>query len=54
VPAGDAEIDAVLKVLLGYLGVRQAADATAKILGCGKRAAYQRALQLRESADDQY
>ena len=50
----SAELDRVLAVLLGYLGVRQSADAAAKILGVGKRDAYQRALQLRETGDDQY
>jgi len=50
----NAELDRVLQVLLGYLGVRQSADAAAKILGVGKRDAYQRALQLRESTDDDY
>lgn len=49
-----AELDRVLTVLLGYLGIRQAADAAAKILGVKKNAAYRRALQLRESADDAY
>jgi 16S rRNA (cytidine1402-2'-O)-methyltransferase len=53
-PAGDAEVDRVLTVLLGYLGVRQSADAAAQILGVRKRVAYQRALQLRESTDDEY
>jgi len=52
--ASNAELDRVLQVLLGYLGVRQSADAAAKILGVGKRDAYQRALQLRESTDDDY
>jgi 16S rRNA (cytidine1402-2'-O)-methyltransferase len=50
----NAELDRVLQVLLGYLGVRQSADAAAKILGVGKRDAYQRALRLRESTDDDY
>jgi hypothetical protein len=40
--------------LLGYLGVRQSADAAAKILDVKKRDAYQRALELRESTDDQF
>ncbi|MGI9290959.1 MAG: 16S rRNA (cytidine(1402)-2'-O)-methyltransferase [Gammaproteobacteria bacterium] len=53
-PAGDAELDRVLTVLLGYLGVRQAADAAAKILGTKKNAAYKRALEIRESSDDAY
>jgi 16S rRNA (cytidine1402-2'-O)-methyltransferase len=53
-PASDAEVDRVLTVLLGYLGIRQSADAAAQILGVGKRVAYQRALQLRESTDDEY
>lgn len=53
-PVADVELDRVLRVLLGYLGVRQSAEAAAKILGVKKRDAYQRALQLRESADDQY
>ncbi len=50
----NEELDRVLQALLGYLGVRQSADAAAKILGVGKRDAYQRALQLRESTDDDY
>lgn len=53
VPTNE-ELDRVLQALLGYLGVRQSADAAAKILGVGKRDAYQRALQLRESTDDDY
>ena len=48
------ELDRVLKILLGYLGVRQAADAAARILDVKKRDAYQRALELRESTDDQF
>lgn len=52
--ADDADVDRVLQVLLGYLGVRQSADAAARILGIGKRDAYQRALQLRESSDEKY
>ncbi len=51
---GQAELDRVLTVLLGYLGVRQAADAAAKLLGTRKNAAYQRALQLREGSDADY
>ena len=50
----DADVDRTLKVLLGYLGVRQAADATAKILGTKKNAVYKRALELRESTDGEY
>jgi 16S rRNA (cytidine1402-2'-O)-methyltransferase len=53
-PADAAELDRALQVLLGYLGVRQAADAAAKLLGVKKNAAYKRALELRESADDAY
>jgi len=53
-PVSDAEVDRALTVLLGYLGVRQSADAAAKILGVSKRDAYQRALQLRESTDGDY
>lgn len=48
------ELDRVLTVLLGYLGVRQSADAAARILDVKKRTAYQRALELRESTDDQF
>jgi 16S rRNA (cytidine1402-2'-O)-methyltransferase len=54
VAASTLELDRVLKVLLGYLGVRQSADAAARILDVKKRDAYQRALQLRESTDDQF
>jgi len=54
VAASTLELDRVLKVLLGYLGVRQSADAAAKILDVKKRDAYQRALELRESTDDQF
>jgi 16S rRNA (cytidine1402-2'-O)-methyltransferase len=50
----DAEIDRVLTILLGYLGVRQSADAAAKMLGIKKNAAYKRALELRESSDGDY
>ena len=53
-PVTDTELDKVLKVLLSYLGVRQAADAAAKLLGVKKNAAYKRALILRESTDDKY
>jgi 16S rRNA (cytidine1402-2'-O)-methyltransferase len=53
-PADGAEIDRTLKVLLGYLGVRQAADAAAKLLGVKKNAAYKRALELREGSDGGY
>lgn len=52
---GDqGEIDRALGVLLGYLGVRQAADVAAKLLGVRKNDAYKRALQLREGSDDDY
>jgi len=54
VAASTLELDRVLKVLLGYLGVRQSADAAARILDVKKRDAYQRALELRESTDDQF
>jgi 16S rRNA (cytidine1402-2'-O)-methyltransferase len=53
--APDAlELDKTLNVLLGYLGVRQAADAAAKLIGVKKNAAYKRALELRESTDEDY
>jgi len=48
------ELDRVLEILLGYLGVRQSAEAAAGILGVKKRDAYQRALELRESTDENY
>ena len=54
VATSTLELDRVLKILLGYLGVRQSADAAAKILDVKKRDAYQRALELRESTDDQF
>jgi 16S rRNA (cytidine1402-2'-O)-methyltransferase len=50
----DSDLDKALQVLLGYLGVRQAADAAAKLLGVKKNAAYKRALELREATDDKY
>ncbi len=53
-PADGADLDRTLRVLLGYLSVRQAADATAKLLGVKKNAAYRRALELRDSTDDAY
>lgn len=53
-PADGADLDRTLRVLLGYLGVRQAADATAKLLGVKKNAAYKRALELRDSTDEAY
>ncbi len=53
-PAEAAAIDRTLTVLLGYLGVRQAAEAAAKLLGVRKNEAYKRALQLRESSDRDY
>jgi 16S rRNA (cytidine1402-2'-O)-methyltransferase len=54
VAATALELDRVLKILLGYLGVRQSAEAAARILDVKKRDAYQRALDLRESTDDQF
>ncbi len=53
-PAEQAQIDKTLTVLLGYLGVRQAAEAAAKLLDIRKNEAYKRALQLRESSADEY
>lgn len=53
-PVTDGELDKVLGVLLPYLGVRQAADAAAKLLSVKKNAAYKRALELRESTDEEY
>jgi 16S rRNA (cytidine1402-2'-O)-methyltransferase len=53
-PVTDGELDKVLGVLLPYLGVRQAADAAAKLLSVKKNAAYKRALELRESTDEAY
>jgi len=50
----QAELDRLLGILLGYLGVRQAAEAAAKIIGVGKNEAYKRALQLREGSDSDY
>jgi 16S rRNA (cytidine1402-2'-O)-methyltransferase len=52
--AGDADLDRALGVLLGHLGVRQAADAAAKILNLKKNQAYKRALELREKSDNDY
>jgi 16S rRNA (cytidine1402-2'-O)-methyltransferase len=54
VPADAQELDRVLGVLLEYLGMRQAADVAARLLGVRKNAAYKRALELRESSDDEY
>jgi 16S rRNA (cytidine1402-2'-O)-methyltransferase len=53
-PVTVPELDRVLRVLLGYLGVRQSADAAARLLDVRKRDAYQRALELRESTDSDY
>ncbi len=53
-PPEPAALDRTLTVLLGYLGVRQAAEAAAKLLGVRKNEAYKRALQLRESSDRDY
>jgi len=53
-PGDDADLDRVLQVLLGYLGVRQAAEAAAKLMNVRKNDAYKRALQLREDSDDKY
>ena len=54
-PDDSAEaLDRALQVLLGYLGVRQAAEAAAKILGVRKNDAYKRALEMRKSTDEQY
>ena len=54
VPADAADLDRTLRVLLGYLGVRQAAEAAAKLLDVRKNEAYKRALQLREGSDSSY
>ena len=54
VPVDDQELDRVLGILLEYLGLRQAADVAARLLGVRKNAAYKRALVLRESSDDQF
>jgi 16S rRNA (cytidine1402-2'-O)-methyltransferase len=48
------ELDRVLQVLLGYMGVRQAAEVVGKLLNIKKNMAYKRALELRESSDDSY
>jgi 16S rRNA (cytidine1402-2'-O)-methyltransferase len=48
------ELDRVLSILLGFLGVRQSAEAAARILDVKKRDAYQRALELRDSTDAQF
>jgi 16S rRNA (cytidine1402-2'-O)-methyltransferase len=53
-PDAGHELDRVLEVLLEYLGLRQAADAAARLLGVRKNRAYKRALELREASDDQY
>ncbi len=50
----DTELDRVVQILLGYMGVRQAADAAAKLLGVKKNAAYKRALALREGSDEAF
>ncbi|MDP6437238.1 MAG: 16S rRNA (cytidine(1402)-2'-O)-methyltransferase [Gammaproteobacteria bacterium] len=53
-PAADSDsagLDRTLRVLLGYLSVREAAEATAKILDVRRNEAYERALKLRESGD---
>jgi len=52
--AADSELDRVLTVLLGHLGVRQSAEIAVRLLAVNKRQAYQRALQLRESSDDSF
>jgi 16S rRNA (cytidine1402-2'-O)-methyltransferase len=54
VAAEAGELDQMLRVLLGYLGVRQAADATVKLLGVRRNEAYKRALELREGSDSEY
>ena len=53
-PAEATDLDRTLRVLLGYLGVRQAAEAAAKLLDVRKNEAYKRALQLREGSDAEY
>lgn len=50
-PAGAAELDRILQILLRYMSVRQAADATVAILGVRRNAAYRRALEIRDSSD---
>ncbi|MEC9375863.1 MAG: 16S rRNA (cytidine(1402)-2'-O)-methyltransferase [Pseudomonadota bacterium] len=49
-----ANIDQALSVLLRYLGVRQASEVTAELLGIKKNLAYKRALEIRESSDETY
>lgn len=53
-PADGAELDRLLQVLLGYLGVREAADIAVKVLGVRRKEAYRRALDLRDSSDASY
>jgi 16S rRNA (cytidine1402-2'-O)-methyltransferase len=52
--ADDLELDRVLKILLGFMGVRQSSEAAAALLSVRKRVAYQRALELREDTDSNY
>ena len=54
VEADTAELDRALGVLLGYLGVREAADIAAKLFGVRKNEAYKRALALRERTDNEF
>lgn len=53
-PTDIQDLDRFLKVLLTYLGVRQAAEAASRLLDVGKNEAYERALQLRERSDGEY
>ncbi|MEE4185834.1 MAG: 16S rRNA (cytidine(1402)-2'-O)-methyltransferase [Gammaproteobacteria bacterium] len=50
-PTDGAELDRILGIMLGFLGVRQAADATVAILGVRRNDAYRRALEIRASAE---
>lgn len=47
-PDSDRDVDEMLRVLLGFLPVRQAAAAAAQLTGEKKNALYERALAIRE------
>ena len=51
VASTDAEIDAILRILLEDLPVKQAAGLAAKLSGKRKNEVYERALKLKQQAD---
>lgn len=51
IDAAEVEIRRVLKLLLGEMPLKRAAELTAKIIGCGRNRAYEIGLTLQPSSD---